>query len=92
MVGRTPEYLGKKIEQYEVKMAMLAVLVLAADILCFTALWRQPEPAAAAKTRQTFTDKQRPTRRSCWQVCAGAAGTTSTTAARATTTARPTTT
>jgi K+-transporting ATPase ATPase A chain len=38
MVGRTPEYLGKKIEQYEVKMAMLAVLVLAADILCFSAL------------------------------------------------------
>jgi K+-transporting ATPase ATPase A chain len=38
MVGRTPEYLGKKIEQFEVKMAMLAVLVLAADILCFTAL------------------------------------------------------
>ena len=29
MVGRTPEYLGKKIEQKEVKMAMLAVLVLA---------------------------------------------------------------
>jgi len=38
MVGRTPEYLGKKIEQYEVKMAMLAVLVLAASILGFTAL------------------------------------------------------
>jgi K+-transporting ATPase ATPase A chain len=38
MVGRTPEYLGKKIEQFEVKMAMLAVLVLAADILCFSAL------------------------------------------------------
>jgi len=38
MVGRTPEYLGKKIEQYEVKMAMLAVLVLAASVLCFTAL------------------------------------------------------
>ena len=38
MVGRTPEYLGKKIEQYEVKMAMLAVLVLAATVLCFTAL------------------------------------------------------
>jgi K+-transporting ATPase ATPase A chain len=38
MVGRTPEYLGKKIEQYEVKMAMLAVLVLAADILFFAAL------------------------------------------------------
>ena len=38
MVGRTPEYLGKKIEQYEVKMAMLAVLVLAADILFFAAV------------------------------------------------------
>ena len=38
MVGRTPEYLGKKIEQYEVKMAMLAVLVLAATVLCFTAV------------------------------------------------------
>jgi len=37
MVGRTPEYLGKKVEQYEVKMAMLAVLVLAASILGFTA-------------------------------------------------------
>ena len=38
MVGRTPEYLGKKVEAYEVKMAMLATLVLAADVLCFTAL------------------------------------------------------
>jgi potassium-transporting ATPase potassium-binding subunit len=38
MVGRTPEYLGKKIEQFEVKMAMLATLVLAASILVFTAL------------------------------------------------------
>src|SRR3982750_86234 len=38
MVGRTPEYLGKKIEQYEVKMAMLATLVLAASILGFTAI------------------------------------------------------
>src|SRR5436190_1252206 len=28
MVGRTPEYLGKKIEAYDVKMAMLAVLIL----------------------------------------------------------------
>jgi len=33
MVGRTPEYLGKKIEQKEVKMVMLATLVLAAAIL-----------------------------------------------------------
>jgi K+-transporting ATPase ATPase A chain len=37
MVGRTPEYLGKKIEQKEVKMAMLATLVLAASILLFSA-------------------------------------------------------
>jgi K+-transporting ATPase ATPase A chain len=38
MVGRTPEYLGKKIEQKEVKMVMLAVMVLAFCILGFTAL------------------------------------------------------
>jgi K+-transporting ATPase ATPase A chain len=38
MVGRTPEYLGKKIEAKEVKMAMLAILILALDILGFTAL------------------------------------------------------
>ncbi len=37
MVGRTPEYLGKKIEQKEIKMAMLALLVLAASILVFSA-------------------------------------------------------
>jgi len=35
MVGRTPEYLGKKIQSYEVKMAMLALLILAIDILAF---------------------------------------------------------
>ena len=38
MVGRTPEYLGKKIEAKEVKMSMLAVLVLALSVLGFTAL------------------------------------------------------
>jgi len=37
MVGRTPEYLGKKIEAYDVKMSMLALLVLAIDILAFSA-------------------------------------------------------
>ena len=37
MVGRTPEYLGKKIEQKEVKMAMLAVIATAFSILVFTA-------------------------------------------------------
>ncbi len=38
MVGRTPEYLGKKIESYDVKMAMLAVLILTFTILGFSAL------------------------------------------------------
>jgi potassium-transporting ATPase potassium-binding subunit len=58
MVGRTPEYLGKKIEQKEVKMAMLALLVLAASILVFSATsdvipfakggyWNPSGPAAA---------------------------------------------
>ena len=58
MVGRTPEYLGKKIEQKEVKMAMIAMLVLAATILLFSGIssvvpfaknswWNPPGPAAA---------------------------------------------
>jgi K+-transporting ATPase ATPase A chain len=38
MVGRTPEYLGKKVEAFEIKMAMLVALVLGASILGFTAL------------------------------------------------------
>ena len=38
MVGRTPEYLGKKIEAKEVKMAMLAILILPLSILGFTAI------------------------------------------------------
>jgi K+-transporting ATPase ATPase A chain len=37
MVGRTPEYLGKKIQAFDVKMAMLSLLVLTASILGFTA-------------------------------------------------------
>src|ERR1700719_1601705 len=37
MVGRTPEYLGKKIESYDVKMSMLALLILAIDIMAFSA-------------------------------------------------------
>jgi K+-transporting ATPase ATPase A chain len=36
MVGRTPEYLGKKIQSYDVKMAMLALLVLCISILGFS--------------------------------------------------------
>jgi len=38
MVGRTPEYLGKKIESYDVKMAMLTVLIFSLVILVFTAI------------------------------------------------------
>jgi potassium-transporting ATPase potassium-binding subunit len=38
MVGRTPEFLGKKVESYEIKMAMITALVLGASILGFTAL------------------------------------------------------
>ena len=38
MVGRTPEYLGRKIESYDVKMAMLAVLILTFTILAFSAV------------------------------------------------------
>ena len=43
MVGRTPEYVGKKIQAYEVKMAMLALLVLAVSILGFSA-WAAVSP------------------------------------------------
>jgi potassium-transporting ATPase potassium-binding subunit len=38
MVGRTPEYLGKKIESFEVKMATIAMLLPSAGILIFTAI------------------------------------------------------
>jgi K+-transporting ATPase ATPase A chain len=38
MVGRTPEYLGKKIEAYDVKMAMLVTLVFPLTILLFAAI------------------------------------------------------
>ena len=58
MVGRTPEYLGKKIEQKEVKMALLALIATGASILIFSAIacvidlkangyWNPPGPATA---------------------------------------------
>ena len=58
MVGRTPEYVGKKIEQREVKMAIIAVLATSLVILGFTAFssvapfakngyWNSPGPASA---------------------------------------------
>jgi K+-transporting ATPase ATPase A chain len=46
MVGRTPEYLGKKLEQKEVKMAMLAIIVTSACILVFSSLSTQAVFAA----------------------------------------------
>jgi K+-transporting ATPase ATPase A chain len=61
MVGRTPEYLGKKIEQKEVKMAMLAIIATAFSILIFSAIstviqfpakgyWNPPGAATANMT------------------------------------------
>jgi K+-transporting ATPase ATPase A chain len=58
MVGRTPEYVGKKIEQKEVKMALIAILATSLCVLGFTALssvapfakdhyWNPPGPAIA---------------------------------------------
>ncbi len=38
MVGRTPEYLGKKLEKKEVKMAMLAIIATSASVLVFSAI------------------------------------------------------
>jgi len=61
MVGRTPEYLGKKLEQKEVKMAMLAIIVTSMSVLVFSALsshagfaakgyWNPPGAATANLT------------------------------------------
>jgi potassium-transporting ATPase potassium-binding subunit len=50
MVGRTPEYVGKKIEAKEVKMAMLAVLVLPLMYLGWTAVAMLVPSAVAATT------------------------------------------
>jgi K+-transporting ATPase ATPase A chain len=61
MVGRTPEYIGKKIEQKEVKMAMLALIATAFSILVFSATssvipfektgyWNPPGPAISNVT------------------------------------------
>jgi K+-transporting ATPase ATPase A chain len=47
MVGRTPEYQGKKLEAREVKMAMLAILILPLSILGFTAITVVVQPGLA---------------------------------------------
>ncbi len=54
MVGRTPEYVGKKIEQKEVKMAMLALIATAFSILFFASLSsvvQFPSPTKDAKAQ-----------------------------------------
>jgi K+-transporting ATPase ATPase A chain len=52
MVGRTPEYLGKKIESKEIKLSMLALLSLVFCILGFTA-WAVVEPTAIKSLANT---------------------------------------
>jgi K+-transporting ATPase ATPase A chain len=65
MVGRTPEYIGKKIEAYDVKMAMLTLLVIPLVILAFTgvslvigdglaAIWN-PGPHGLSEVLYAFT-------------------------------------
>ena len=49
MVGRTPEYLGKKIEAYEMKMASLVILIPPALVLLFTAFAVVSETALASR-------------------------------------------
>ncbi len=49
MVGRTPEYIGKKIEQKEVKMAMIALIATAFSILVFAAISSVIQFAAPSK-------------------------------------------
>jgi K+-transporting ATPase ATPase A chain len=49
IVGRTPEYLGKKIQAYEVQMAMLVTLVLPLSILGFTAIAMGSPDALASR-------------------------------------------
>jgi potassium-transporting ATPase potassium-binding subunit len=48
MVGRTPEYLGKKIEIYEMKMASLLILIMPLIVLGFTALAVLTAPGRAS--------------------------------------------
>ena len=57
MVGRTPEYLGKKIESYDVKLAMLFVLIFPLIILVLSAisvLYPAPSPASPIMGRMAF--------------------------------------
>ena len=58
MIGRTPEYLGKKVQSYEVKMASFYLLIFAGIILFFSAWgamtnWGPPDPITHAPTNGT---------------------------------------
>ncbi len=58
MIGRTPEYLGKKVQGYEVKMASFYLLIFAGVILAFTAYgalsnWGPADPASHQPTNGT---------------------------------------
>ena len=66
MVGRTPEYVGKKIEAKEVKMAMLAILILPLLMLGFTAaaaVIRLPSPPPTMPGRTASPRFSMPTSR-----------------------------
>jgi len=57
MVGRTPEYVGKKIEKFEVRMAVLAVLILFANVVIWTGL-AVTVNLPPGKIAMTFDDSQ----------------------------------
>jgi K+-transporting ATPase ATPase A chain len=58
MVGRTPEYLGKKIEKYEVRMAILAILILFAGNVLWTGLGANLKLPPGG-TSQTYSAEQK---------------------------------
>jgi potassium-transporting ATPase potassium-binding subunit len=58
MVGRTPEYLGKKIEKYEVRMAILAILILFAGNVLMTSLATNVKLPPGG-TSQTYSAEQK---------------------------------
>ncbi len=59
MVGRTPEYLGKKIEKFEVRMAILAILILFANTIFFAALAANAN-LPPGSTSVTISDANKP--------------------------------
>ncbi len=57
MVGRTPEYIGKKIEKHEVRMAIVALLILFGNVVVWTGIGANVNFPPGATSR-TFTDAQ----------------------------------